>query len=448
MTINRRGGSLLRVPREFMSIFPEHLRRVVLNWAEAVTEGTSEHPSLTEDVHGATSAATAHRIAIRNAASSTNFAASAEAGNPIIRSETTAVSRTLLAQETQAAMRSTGLGISTVGSTLITQTTQADMRTVLGIDPFTFTWSDKSQAPFYRAAANTLKVREKLIATVNGTTYEIAAETAITMPGTVTAGEDYAIWLQPDGTLVSTADFVTPLVANSRLVGQWHSLCANVGTISSHPLTGFLAGDILPLSIQSIGFRPKCNDRRGMVYDPKTRKWIDIYLSTVASGELASISGAAFVTGATTEKFHAYKFDQWLGRIGKRTLTSAEFVAASIGSNQGTNVSGSANPVTTGGHSDTAGRRMISNIGCEGCCGVLWQWGRGDGSEGSSAAWVDAFDANDSGVGGQHYSVPNRPVFGGNWNHGAICGSRGASWSLGPLFLYSGGGVRGLAEPE
>jgi hypothetical protein len=133
MTINRRGGSLLRVPREFMSIFPEHLRRVVLNWAEAVTEGTSEHPFLTEDVHGATSAATAHRIAIRNAASSTNFAASAEAGNPIIRSETTAVSRTLLAQETQANMRGTGLGISTVGSTLITQTTQDGMRIALGL---------------------------------------------------------------------------------------------------------------------------------------------------------------------------------------------------------------------------------------------------------------------------------------------------------------------------
>jgi len=43
-------------------------------------------------------------------------------------------------------------------------------------------------------------------------------------------------------------------------------------------------------------------------------------------------------------------------------------------SNEETNITGSTDPVTTGGHSDTGARRMISNIGCEDCAGALNQW--------------------------------------------------------------------------
>lgn len=233
--------------------------------------------------------------------------------------------------------------------------------------------------------------------------------------------------------------------SNSRKVGGFHCLVTSVGTIADHTLTDYLQGDILPASVWDLVHRPRCDDTRGMVYSPSGH-WVDIYLSSIDSGQLASISGAAFVTGDTAVKFHWYKFSQWLGRIGKRMPTQTEFQALSIGSNQGTNIAGSANPVTTGGHSDTAGRRMISNIGCEDCCGVLWQWG-GESGAGGSAAWADAFDAHDAGVAGQHYLVPNRPRFGGCWNNGAYCGSRGAIWNSGPLFLHPTCGVRGVAEP-
>jgi hypothetical protein len=55
-------------------------------------------------------------------------------------------------------------------------------------------------------------------------------------------------------------------------------------------------------------------------------------------------------------------------------LRDREFQAIAAGGNEGTNITGSSDPVTTGGHVDTAARRMISNIGCEDCAGVEDQW--------------------------------------------------------------------------
>jgi len=60
--------------------------------------------------------------------------------------------------------------------------------------------------------------------------------------------------------------------------------------------------------------------------------------------------------------------------VKKRLLKDYEFQVAAGGSNEGTNISTSDDPVTTGGHNDTAARRMISNYGIEDMCGVMWQW--------------------------------------------------------------------------
>lgn len=232
----------------------------------------------------------------------------------------------------------------------------------------------------------------------------------------------------------------------SRKVGGFHCLCLSVGTISGHVLTGYVTGDILPASVWDLKHRP-VSSPEGMVYVSGLGKWVDIYLSSVSAGAMASAYGATCADGASSPAFHWYKFSQWLATVGKRLLTQAEFVAASLGSNQGTNIAGSADPVTTGGKSDTGGRRMISNVGCEDCCGNLWQWGEEAGGGASSAAWVNAFDGNDSGVAGQHYLAPNRAILGGSWANGANCGSRCSAWLYGPLSLYESIGARGVAEP-
>lgn len=276
---------------------------------------------------------------------------------------------------------------------------------------------------------------------------------AILDTGSVQAGLDYYIYLCRVTATTSVikaslnSSYPSGFTAeNSRKIGGLHTLCVGVGTVSGHPLTGYAAGAILPNSVWCLNHLPE-SAAAGMVFDSGTGKWVDIYLASVSGGLLASIYNAAFATGATSPAFHWYNFSQWLAGAKKRMFSQHEFQSLSLGSNQGTNITGSVNPVYCGGHTDTSARRMISNIGCEDCCGVLWQWGNEAGA-GGSAAWENAYDANDSGVGGQHYLAPNRPLFGGSWDAAAFCGSRGSNWHYAALYLASNCGVRGVAEPK
>lgn len=238
----------------------------------------------------------------------------------------------------------------------------------------------------------------------------------------------------------------------SRKIGGFHTLCANVGTISGHTLTGYALGNIIPASVWDLAHRP-VSEPEGMAYIDGLDLWVDIYLSsytgTTAAGTLKtqSIYGANTADGTSTEAFHWYKWAQTYGKQKKRMLAQREFMVASLGSNQGTNIAGSADANTAGGHNDTAGRRMISNYGLEDCCGFLWQWGLDSGAGGSGTTWVNAYDANDANVGGQHYMTPNRVLLGGNWGAGAYCGSRGSNWDYGPLILAADRGSRGASEP-
>jgi hypothetical protein len=155
---------------------------------------------------------------------------------------------------------------------------------------------------------------------------------------------------------------------NSRKIGGFHCLCVSVGTISGHALTGFVAGDILPASVWDLNFRPACSPE-GMVYSSACNKWVDIYLASGTGATTASVNGG---TISDTRTWNDFVDDG--AAAGKRLLDDGEFQAIAAGSNEQTNIAGSADPVTTGGHVDTASRRMVSHIGCEDCCGVMWQW--------------------------------------------------------------------------
>ncbi len=198
------------------------------------------------------------------------------------------------------------------------------------------------------------------------------------------AGKDFYIYALLPGSgfspiLVLSAATTYPAgysAADSRKIGGFHCECADVGTISGHPLTGYLAGDIIPRSCWDLSHR-SAGAQAGMVWAGKTdfdtvvgpKIWVAIYLASGTGSSTASVNGG---TISDTRDWMSFVDD--FAAIGCRMLEDDEFQAIAAGSNEETNIAGSADPVTAGGHRDTASRRMISNIGCEDCCGVMNQW--------------------------------------------------------------------------
>ena len=312
---------------------------------------------------------------------------------------------------------------------------------------------------FSRDSANTLHIPD-LGGTVDGTLVEVTATTkSLNTSGnwdgvgsyetaSNRAGKDFYVYLLSAGGVILSNSSTYPsgyTSSNSRKIAGFHCLCTAVGTISGHSLSGYAQGDILPRSVWDRFNRP-ISAPEGMVLSDDGM-WVDIYLPSASGNVLSSVNGGTIADG-TSGNWHGYRFEQWFGDIGKKSIRQTEFVTASIGANQGTNIAGSADPSTTTGHTDTAGRRMISNIGCEDMAGVLYQWSRDPGGVYSSgASWVNAYDGNDSGVAGQHYQAPYRARLGGYWSDGSVCGSRSSVWNHSPLTLSSLRSGRGVAEP-
>lgn len=193
--------------------------------------------------------------------------------------------------------------------------------------------------------------------------------------GSLEAGKDYYVYAcDNSGALVFKTSLASTYPAGfdantSRKIGGFHTLCADVGTISGHTLSGYLATNILPQSIWDLKHRSR-GLQAGMYWNPDNNLWESIYLASDngASG-VESVNGATILDTLTWND----TVDR-CGKVGCRLMTDHEFQRAAEGSNAKTNISGSADPVTTGGHVDTASRRMISNYGAEDCCGVILQW--------------------------------------------------------------------------
>lgn len=234
---------------------------------------------------------------------------------------------------------------------------------------------------------------------------------------------------------------------NSRKVGGFHCLCVNVGTISGHTLTNYLAGDILPASVWCLKHRAINHNNAGMAYDDDTQNWYMIYLASLSGSTAISAYG-----GTISDTVTWFNTVDYCANGGTRLLSDDEFSACANGSPEGTNITGSADPVTTGGHVDTAGRRIISNIGCEDCTGVMWHWldeqsyrfdaaaahthsltASGDpetintGTASADVAPAFSYKAQTGGKGSlytQGTYGTTKLIAGGFWPNGATCGSR------------------------
>jgi hypothetical protein len=135
-----------------------------------------------------------------------------------------------------------------------------------------------------------------------------------------------------------------------------------------HALEGFAAGDIIPESIWDLNFRSS-GQQEGHAYSAATQEWYGIYMQS----STGATTGSVFNTTITDTRVWNDHVDD-LGAVGDNLPDDRGFQLAAAGSNEQTNITGSADPVTAGGHLDTSGRRMVSNIGLEDCCGAMHQW--------------------------------------------------------------------------
>ena len=269
------------------------------------------------------------------------------------------------------------------------------------------------------------------------------------------AGKDVYIYAlagsgtEPDFVLSLNSTVPTGYTAeNSRKIGGFHCLCKDVGIIEGHALSGYVAGDILPATRWDLEHRPKGNPE-GFAYEELTDCWIAIYLPSWDGTKLVSVYNGVIADGSSAKKWHGEAFYEQFVKQGMRLVWRHEFQMGAKGSNEQTNIQGSSDPNTTGGHVDTAGRRMISNIGLEDCCGVLWQFSMDLGFAGGSGWTNSTYNSNvDDRSYGQTYGTLYRLLLGSSWAHGAFCGSPSALCSASSADVYVGRSSRGASEPR
>lgn len=236
--------------------------------------------------------------------------------------------------------------------------------------------------------------------------------------------------------------------SSSRKIGGFHCLCKDVGVIEGHTLSGYVTGDILPATRWDLLHRPK-GEPEGFAYEELTDCWIAIYLPSWDGTKLVSVYNGVIADGASTKKWHDEAFYEQFAKQGMRLVWRHEFQMGAKGSNEQTNIQGSSDPNTTGGHVDTAGRRMISNIGLEDCCGVLWQFAMDLGFAGGSG-WTNSVynSAVDDRSYGQTYGTLYRLLLGARWDLGGYSGSRSAFCDSSSAIVYVYFSARGASEPK
>ena len=315
-----------------------------------------------------------------------------------------------------------------------------------------------------------------------GNYIDFDSDTSVDLTSVITtAGEDYYVYMLDDGSITASPTDATAS-SNSVRIGRFHSLCVAVGNCTmivppsgiavgsnylvksyrqdedldffnlynksvtatgtnnetlAHPLSGFEAGAILPESVMCLSFHSGSLFDDGQVYDKDIDAFIDIYLQSGIGLNTRSKYGATH-TVSRTQGNHMVDMRQ----VGKKLLSDGEFESASIGSNQATNIQGTVDKGTVGGHVDTANRRMISAIGVEEMCGYLWQWTRDVSSTGGSS-WATT---DDNGSFGQEYGTPFVLLAGGAWGFGSHCGSSSRLSSSVRSSVAADFGGRGLSR--
>ena len=251
---------------------------------------------------------------------------------------------------------------------------------------------------------------------------------------------------------VASMNSTTPIgynATNSRKIGGVHCLCADVGTIAGHPLSGYVAGDVLPASLWDLRHRP-VSAPEGMVYIEPLDLWADIYLNSWDGEKVVSEYGSVIADGTSSRSYHWWRWVEEFNLLKKRLPHRWEFRELADGSPETVSITGSVDPNTTGGHTATNSQRIISKYGCEDCTGVGWQWGSDLTTHGTTNGWAgssynSSIVPTESNRGSEHWAMTYAALFGGCWADGSHSGSRCVNWDDSVVGLNHDDSARGVA---
>jgi hypothetical protein len=320
---------------------------------------------------------------------------------------------------------------------------------------------------FTKTGAATLQIKAGTRIDVAGTMVTYASATSVAMP-TLTAGEDYSIWVKTDGTIQAIADpYSSPASAPGagtwRKIGGFHyGLVASGTTVAggSFATTGngmiWAQSDVNAYSLWDLRWTIKSIDRqpRGMAFDPWVNAWAAIYFcptnhmssgisrynTDVASSSVLPRKPLAYGgTGTTTySNGNWWTFNEVAASFGLRLPSEREFQSTMFGVTEAQSLGGSSVTIPSTGRQ--AG--YTSRIGCEQATGHMWTWGADTGHYGETFAWSDV-----TGGRGQSYTSYNTKVLlGGGRNVGSFSGSRASFWDDYPWSTNWGIGLRAFGD--
>ena len=341
----------------------------------------------------------------------------------------------------------TAITVSNTGAVTFAQPINGDGSALTGIGGTIyglFRKADPTAVAWAKTGNGTAETQTAIYVEVNGSVLTIASGTSIDMPS-LTAGTDYAIWAETDGSLQASSNHTTPPSANARKIGGFHYAPGGNAT-------GTSGGDTTPAingySFWDLKFRPTC-DPRGMTL-VAGGFWADIYLTgvdhhtngtskynvTIADGSSPPKVPSNFGgNGSTTYGSYTwFEVQELLASHGKRAPTQQEFMALAYGTTEASAI-GSV-PSTT--NWDNA---YVSKWGCNQSSGCMWIRGLDRGGAYNTGGW----NANTDGRGSE-YNAPNAALFGGDGSDGSNAGSRCSYWSVSASYSGSSSGSRGVCD--
>lgn len=309
----------------------------------------------------------------------------------------------------------------------------------------TFVKADSSAVAFTKTGNGTVSIKAGTLVDVSGKLISFVSDTAITMP-TLTAGSDYAIWVNPDASIQATSSFTSPPVTGSRKIGGFHYA---PGGHSGSSGGGNSTPQINAYSMWDLKFRPACPDPRGMAL-VADGFWSDIYLLgvdhltngtskynvTIADGSSPPKIPTKFGGNGTNTygSLTWWEATETLRHHGKRAPTYSEFSALAYGTTEASSIG--SDPGST-----TWNATYISKWGMAQSSGNMWIWGDEFGGGAAAAAWT----ANTGGR-GSTYQMENAVLFGGSWDEPSYSGSRCSLWNYSPSLSASLLGARGVCD--